>query len=253
MRKSPNYWTKECCREVALKCKSKTEFHIKYISAYNCSWKNKYLDEICSHMKPLGNTHKRLVYSYEFSNNYVYVGITCNEKKRNRDHFNGISPVREHMNRYKLKPIKKILTNGYINVEIASKLEGNYLEKYKNNGWHILNKNKTGGLGGNILYWTKEKCAEAALKCSTRKEFSIKYVSAYISARKNMWLNDICDHMIYKRRPKGYWNYETCKKAALKYSNRFDFSHKCSSAYFISSNNNWLNEFYPIAIKAVFI
>jgi hypothetical protein len=253
MRKPPNYWTKEHCHEVALTCETKTEFRIKYMSAYNCSWKNKYLDEICSHMKPLGNTHKRLVYSYEFSNNYVYVGITCNEKKRNRDHFNGISPVREHMNKYKLKPVKKILTNGYVSVEIASNLEGNYLEKYKNDGWHILNKNKTGGLGGNILYWTKEKCAEVALKCSTRKEFSIKYVSAYVSARKNIWLNDICGHMIRIRKPHNYWNYETCKEAAKKCKTKFEFSRIYSRGHSLALKNNWLDEFYPIARKAVFI
>jgi len=78
MRKPLNYWNKERCNEVALKCKTKTEFRINYGGAYKKARKNGWLDEICSHIIPQGNLFKRLVYVYEFSDNYTYIGITCN-------------------------------------------------------------------------------------------------------------------------------------------------------------------------------
>ena len=62
-----------------------------------------------------------------------------------------------------------------IDVEKASKLEGEYLEKYKNNNWIILNIAKTGGIGGCTLYWTRERCINSAMKCETRNEFRKKY------------------------------------------------------------------------------
>lgn len=43
------YWTKEKCQEVALLCKTKTEFS-KFSSVYNSSRNNGWLNEICSHM-----------------------------------------------------------------------------------------------------------------------------------------------------------------------------------------------------------
>jgi len=166
--------------------------------------------------------------------------------KRHRDHLNGISSVHDHINETNLQPIKKILSNGYVDVELAKQQEEYWVNFYKNNNWNILNKNKTGALGNNILIWTKEKCANIALKCDSRKEFSIKYSSAYISARKNKWLNDICSHMKEKRKPIGYWTYDTCKDAASQCKSRFEFSHKYSHAYLTSTKNNWLNEFMPI-------
>lgn len=98
-------------------------------------------------------------------------------------------------------------------------------------------------------YWDKERCYEAALKCKNRTELNQQYPSQYESARKNKWLDDICGHMIRTVKSRNYWNYETCKAAALNYTNRFDFSHKCSGAYYISWKNGWLDEFIPILKK----
>lgn len=249
MRKPSKYWTKEHCSEVALLCETKTEFKKKFVSAYNNAYEYGWLDELCSHMKPIGNIVKRLIYSYEFPDNYVYVGLTCNIQRRNRQHHNEISPVSDHIKKFNLTPIKKILSNGYVDVIKAQNLENFWVTKYKDDGWNILNTRKTGGLGGNTIYWNKTNCQKMALKCNTRKEFSLRFTSAYISSRKNNWLEEICSHMIIIRKHRGFWNYVTCKEASLKYNNKFDFSHKCSSAYFVSSKNNWLNEFYPNKIK----
>jgi hypothetical protein len=44
-------------------------------------------------------------------------------------------------------------------------------------------------------YWTKEKCAEEALKYKTKSEFQKKSSGAYEATRRNIWLNEICQHM----------------------------------------------------------
>ena len=45
-------------------------------------------------------------------------------------------------------------------------------------------------------YWTKEKCAEEALKYGSRGIFYKKSGSAYTISRNNKWLDEICSHMI---------------------------------------------------------
>lgn len=244
-RRPSGYWTKERCNEVANLCSTRSEFRIKYVSAYNNSWEYGWLDELCAHMDIKGNLKKRLVYSYEFSDNFVYVGITCNMDRRNKQHCEIGGAVFEHINKSNILPIRKILSDGVVDVRKAQELEKMWVDRYSINGWNILNKMKTGGLGGNTIVWDKTNCLNVAILCKTRKEFSIRFVSAYINARKNGWLDEICSHMILLRKPKNYWNFENCKEAAKKYNTRFDFSHKCSGAYFVSKKNNWLDAFYP--------
>jgi len=45
-------------------------------------------------------------------------------------------------------------------------------------------------------YWTKNRCASVAKKCTTRTEFIKKYSSAYTAAHRNNWLEEICSHML---------------------------------------------------------
>ena len=52
MNKKPNgYWTKEKCQEEALKYKSKTDFKKSEKGAYKKATQNKWINDICSHMK----------------------------------------------------------------------------------------------------------------------------------------------------------------------------------------------------------
>jgi predicted GIY-YIG superfamily endonuclease len=236
MRKTSNYWTKEKCKEEAIKYKSKTEFKKNNVGAFTAAYiRHKCLDEICLHMENLGNTYKRCIYSYEFSDNHVYIGLTSNIYKRNQRHLKK-GTVYNYI-QINSNYILKQLTN-YIDVNEAIKLEHDYVLEYTKNNWNILNKTKTGGLGGHLIKWTKEKCKNEALKYKTRNEFHTKNGSAYKSSLQNNWLDEICEHM-----PKiNYWTKEKCKNEALKYNSRFIFCKNCKSAYSSALNNNWLNE-----------
>jgi predicted GIY-YIG superfamily endonuclease len=236
MRKPNNYWTKENCKNEALKYKSRTEFSKCSMGAYSAA-KNRYkcLDDICNHMVAVGNKYKRCIYVYEFSDNYSYVGLTSNIYKRNQRHLKK-GTVYKHIEKNS-NYILKQLTN-YIDVDNAIKLEHDYVLEYKKNNWNILNKSKTGSLGGHTKKWTKENCEIEALKYNTRNDFCKKSAGAYRSSLLNNWLDDVCKHMNNRNN----WTKENCKNEALKYNTRFNFCKNCKSAYTSALNNGWLDE-----------
>lgn len=193
-KKPKNYWTKEKCFEEALKYESRSEFKKKSGGAYNFLNKNKLLDEACSHMIVIGNKFKRLIYVYKFSDNHVYVGLTFNIKKRDYRHMTNFkSAVYKHIKKTGLKP--SLTYTDFMDVDKATVLEGETIEKYKKKGFNILNKSKAGAVGGGTLKWNKKMCLKEALKCKSRTDFYRMNNSAYNSARRNGWMNEICKHM----------------------------------------------------------
>ena len=242
-RKPSGYWTKEMCHKEALRFKSKSEFQFNSKSAYNKSLDKGWLDEICLHMEILGNKFKRCIYVYEFSDNYAYIGLTYNIKERHKDRLKDKNDsVTKYINKTGLKPIRKQLTD-YIDVEEAIKMEEYYVNFYKENGWNILNKVKTGSIGGNNLKWTFDKCKEEALKYKTRNEYKMGSESSYQKARINGWLDDICLHMEKRNNnPINYWTYEKCHELAIKYKFRTEFKNENRSAYNSAYKNKWLDD-----------
>lgn len=241
-KKQKGYWTKENCKTEALKYTTKKEFVEAESGAYDAAFDNGWMDEICSHMITIGNRFNRLIYSFEFPDNHVYIGLTYNPKNRYSNHMK-YGTVFNYMNETGLTPIFKILTD-YMDKEIASKMEGIKVKEYKDNGCNILNKAKTGNLGGGckILIWTKEKCQESAKNFKSRTEFQKNEVGAYESALRNEWLDEICSHML------GYipkWPKELCKELAIKCLTRGEFKKNYINAYQASHYYNWIDEFFP--------
>ena len=248
-RKYKGYWSFEKCKETALKYIDKLSFNKNDNIAYNTSHKNGWLDQICNHMKPLGNKYKRCIYSYMFEDNSVYVGLTFNLNKRQNNRNNDKNDqVTKYIKQTGLIPIRTQLTD-YIDLNDAIKLEEYYVNYYTKMGCFILNKNKTGGIGSTIkINWTKDKCFEESKKYKTRTEFKIKSCGAYYTSIDNNWLDDffIKTNNNY---PTKYWNYDNCKKISLSCKSRNDLNKKSRSAYNSSKRNGWLDEFYPKKIK----
>ena len=72
----PNgFWSFEQCEKEAKKYNSRIGFQIGSGSAYVISKKKGWLNLICVHMKTQVNKRKRLVYVFEFSDNFCYVGL----------------------------------------------------------------------------------------------------------------------------------------------------------------------------------
>lgn len=151
-RKSNKHWTKELIHQEALKYNNRKDFRINSYRAYLFASKNNWLDYVCSHMEKYGNLLLRIIYVYEFPNNYAYVGLTSNLQIRKSQHLTkSNSPVYKHIIKTNLQPECKTLIDNYIDVEIAQKLEKEWCDKYRENGWNMLNSNRTGGIGGHKL------------------------------------------------------------------------------------------------------
>ena len=84
--------------------------------------------------------------------------------------------------------------------------------------------------------------SKEALKYKTKTEFSKGCSSALSAARRNGWVDEICSHMDETRKPAGYWTLERCRKEALKYKTKTEFSKGCVSAYQAALRNGWLDE-----------
>jgi len=189
IKKPKGYWTKEKCREEALKYYNRTDFCKNSNGCYYKSYNNNWLDEICSHMIVIGNKYKRCIYAYEFDETKtVYVGLTYSTENRNAQHLKH-GPVYNYRQMSKKIPTFKQLTN-YIHIDEAKLEEGNYLAHYKKEGWNILNKIKTGALGGGTRKWTKEKCIEDAKQYKNKADYR-KNSTGYRAVVRNKWLDDI--------------------------------------------------------------
>ena len=152
-------------------------------------------------MEILGNIKIRMIYSYVFPDNYVYVGLTYNIDIRNSQHMSNEgkqTAVKKHIIKTGLTPALIKHTN-YITIEEAKLKENEILNVYKNKGYLILNTAKTGGLGRCIKH-DKETCKQMALLCKTVKEFKIKYPKEYNAARNNKWFPEIGNHLLRFKR-----------------------------------------------------
>ena len=186
------YWTKERCIEDAKLYDNRTAWHKSSPSARGSARINGWHEECCAHMERMGNIALRALYVFEHNDKSVYVGLSCNPDNR----------YKEHMRNHKILIEKnKLGEQTFINFGVfyskdkASQKEIELVEKYRNNGWIILNKAKPGGLGGGFLIWTKKACIESARKYKTRSEWERNASGAYYAAHKNNWTKECYAHM----------------------------------------------------------
>ena len=76
-RKNKSYWkSKENCKKAALTTDSRAEFGKKFPTAYKFSRKNKWMDDICSHMK-----NKKVPNGYWNKENCMKIACSVNNKQ----------------------------------------------------------------------------------------------------------------------------------------------------------------------------
>jgi len=239
IKKPKEYWTKEKCQDEALKFKNRGEFSKGSVSAYSKAWEKDWLDEICQHMKYLGNKFKRCVYVYEFSDKIAYVGLTFDMNSREQQHKKR-GPVFQHSKSTQNIANLKQLTD-YIDVEDAKNKESEYVTNYLNEGWKLLNSAKTGACGGGERKWTKEKCRIEAMKYENVGDYKRNSLS-YRAAVRNKWLDEICSHMNRVKKHSNYWTKERCREVASKFETRKEFEFNYRGAYIACRKNNWLDD-----------
>ena len=221
--------TIENCKKIANDFDSRSDFQ-KFENGrwYQYARRNNILDEICEHMFRKGNKKKRCIYAAEFEDNCAYIGLTYFAERRWSDHLRAkSSAVNKHIEDTGFNPSWKRLTD-YMNYQEASKLEGAWKDKYAKEGWTILNRAKTGALGGAQGY-TKEEVLNMAKKYSSLKKFRLNAPGHYQSGyRSDYWeeIKEICKPL---QRIK--YTEEELKEIALNYTDITDFYNEKHGAY----------------------
>ena len=208
--------TNDELRKIAKKYKTKNEWRLNDYSTYRQAHKrNKnfpgFWEDITKHME-LINSSKKHIYGYEFYDKEdnpiaVYVGLTCDMTRRKEEHLTGYckygkreTTVFKFINanpnlKYEIKLLEP---EQYIGKEAEQK-EKEWIEKYRQIGWRILNKAKAGALGSLFLN-TDDELRKIAKKYKTKNEWKLNDSPTYQQAQyrnKNFpgFWEDITKHM----------------------------------------------------------
>ena len=249
MAKPPYYWTQERCMEESKKYKTRSEFSKYSNGAYTKARKMGWI-EFYTWLPSHRNFNEKIdnVYVYIFiEQNAVYVGRTIDIIGRDWSH---IFYEKDVVHKFAVKnnidvPKMTILEKGITITEGLIK-EDEWVNWYKNKGYIILNKKKTGLKSGslgalNTGKWTYEKCYKLALTCNSSTEMSKKSEYAYRKALKRQWIKDYT--WFVPKIKHNYWNYETCYEEAKKYKTIKEFENNCMTAYMKALENKWIKDY----------
>lgn len=244
MRGRIRKWTFDACKEVAAQYTTRMDFAYAHSGAYDAAKRNKWMNDICSHMPAIGHKYNRCIYAYEFSDNTVYVGLTCSILARNQAHISvgnrSYSAVREHMINTGLTPILKQLT-GYIVYWKASQEEGRWVAQYKADGWTTLNRISTGTLGVKKSIYTKEKCKEILLSYEYKRDIYLNHPNLFTRCIRYGWHASLIKKLKLKQRS-FYWTKERCAEVAKSVSTVKELSQNNRTVYNAILNNGWKDE-----------
>lgn len=187
---------------------------------------------------------------YEFKEqSSVYVGRTLMrlQKQRDREHiFRDTDTVFKFAKENNIAVPEMRILEDNLTIEEGSKKEGYWIEKYKLDGWNILNIAKSGSIGRlGKGKWNYERTKEEAKKYKSKNDFRKNcHNGAYSAAIKNKWIDDYT-WFVRPDPPNKKWTYETTKTEASNYSSRNEFRKASSGAYTAALKNKWLDEFFP--------
>lgn len=205
----------ETCYQRAKKCTSKTEMRDKQWSAFRKAKQEGWIYDYTWFNTPhMVDKNHFCVYSYEDRENMtVYIGLTKDMHRRHRQHMIKV-PGKENYDRVKTYfilqgkdlPMYDVLSENLTASE-AQFYENLWIETYKNHGWKILNKAKTGkgssSLGSYVNKWPKDVCIECAKKYTTLNDFMLFDNGAYQACCRNGWLDELTWIKKQTERPTG--------------------------------------------------
>jgi hypothetical protein len=219
-----------------------------------------FLESITSHMEDGSDYGQKLVYSFTFyddKNNIVgvYVGITNDEERRKNEHISGQSKytdkevnsavnkfIQENPNfSFKFKTL-----SDYEDFAKAKDLEKEYVDKYRKEGYRILNIAKTGGGGRTFFvddYFIKKAQDWVKTKVENHEvpyigEYSIFDQGNYNSVRRRNLRDLAFKGMVYKDTKK--YSDDDIFNAAMSSDSFTDFTNKYKSSFYQQANRRGL-------------
>jgi predicted GIY-YIG superfamily endonuclease len=243
MNRDVTKWTKDDLISLSKNYSTLRDFRKENENLYAWALNNvseKERKDIFSHFKPLGNLRKRLIYAFEFPDKSVYVGLTFDADGRYKQHQKSVtSAVNKYIQQTGLEPEFKKLTE-YVSDEQAVRMEYDYVNDYRDNGWKILNIAKTGGLGSIPIKWTIDILKQEALKYNTRAQFQKENPKAYGAALRYRIMDDITQHMGKRKNEKVTDDY--ILNIAKKYNTLKDFRFNEPNVYQLILRRNLIDD-----------
>lgn len=197
------YWTRERIAAEALKYSGRHAFEKGSGGAYHAAYRDGILDEVCGHMKVVGNMTKRYVYLIRNRVlNIGYIGLALDPHERYEQHKKSGRHAALFDSEHELVVLSPLLS-----AQAAADLERKLIKKYRKDGWKLLNRKAGGGLGGGHTIWTKEVVFDCGRQCKTRHEFDRRFQTARSTAMRNGWMDEIfANHPLQGFSSEGFLN-----------------------------------------------
>lgn len=244
-RNPPGYLTKEMIVLEAAKYETRADFRRYNYPYYKKAYKSGWLEELDKNFKPAGHEYSRAIYVFEFQeSNVCYVGLTYNFTKRKNGHSKS-GPVFGYVVKTGESYIFKELTE-FVHIDEAKRLEAYYIDKYRNEGWNMLNSAKAGaiGYGKKRKSYTKEYCIDIANKYTSQKKFNEDYPNLFRYIRKNKWFNELFSHVSDFKINIEELTYDECFEKAKLFKNKSEFKKVYHPYYKKSEIEGWFIEFF---------
>lgn len=190
------------------------------------------------------------VYVYEFNKyNTAYIGRTINKQHRDNAHRNNTKDcVRKFADSVGVKvPEVKYIISG-ISPEMGCKMEAETIANYLNDGWTLLNKQKSSGLG-TLTTVSKKAYINFAKQFEYWNDLYKASVSKFNMIKKYGWDKE-CTWLKDKKAKNGTWSkatFERIADEASKYHNRTEFMRGSKSAYERARSQGWVSKLFPIS------
>ena len=179
-------WTYEKCKEIASQFKTRQELKEKYYQVHYKIYKKRWY-ELLSHMERQTSKANRCVYMYKFLDGAIYIGLSCNHKRRDSQHRES-GPVWEHSQRTMLEIPPMVQLTKYIDYRDAAQIETDLIDKLRTiDKIYLLNRERGGGLGTwKVKESSKEECIECVKKCSNKTELKKKYYTSFLYLKNHL-------------------------------------------------------------------
>lgn len=190
------------------------------------------------------------VYVYEFIGlRTAYIGRTINKQHRDNAHRNNIKDcVRMFADSVGVNvPEVKYIISG-ISPKMGCKVEAETIANYLNDGWILLNKQKSSGLG-TLTTVSKKAYINFAKQFEYWNDLYKASVSKFNMIKKYGWDKE-CSWLKDKKAKNGTWSKATFEKIAdeaSKYTSRTEFMNGASAAYERARSQGWVSKLFPIS------
>lgn len=186
----------DACYQEARKYETRTEFAKCSAGAYQVALDEGWLDDYYWLKRDLDiyKNKKDNIYGYFFNElNSVYIGRTINPKQRDNSHRHK-STVYKFAVSNNIPVPQMIILESNLTPDEGLEREDYYVKKYKEEGWNLLNKAKTGknsgSLGSASKRWTYNRTYNEARKYRNRTQFRKGCSGGYDAAYREGWLDD---------------------------------------------------------------